>query len=178
MVDSVKQYNLAGVASQVELGKAGSKIDGASSSDQVSLKKNDNTLAQAIVADGTAANNAVTLSQLDGISDYKFSTATYTVNYNDGTVALDTFNANATILAVSVEKGAGNWTGSTSNTNITVGTASDNSLLFTEFDLTSQTIDETNHTFNSQTTVNAYVTDGGASSGTAIINIQYSGTTV
>ena len=52
MVDSVKQYNLAGVASEVELGKAGAKIDGANSSDQVALKKNDDSLAHAEIDKG------------------------------------------------------------------------------------------------------------------------------
>lgn len=178
MVDSVKQYNLTGVASQVELGKTGSKIDGASSASQVSLKKNDGSLAQASVADGTLANNAVTLAQLESIQDNKFQYATYTVNYNDGNVALDTFSANATVFSVTIEKGAGNWVGADSNTNITVGTSSNNSLLFSTFDPTVQSVDETNHTFSAQSQVNAYVTQGGASSGTATILIQYSGQTV
>lgn len=178
MVDSVKQYNLAGVASEVELGKAGAKIDGANSSDQVALKKNDDSLAHAEIDKGVNPHHAVTLEQLETVTASRFSTETKTVSYNDGNVAIGTFEAGTTVFAVAIEKGAGNWVGADSNTNITVGVSSDPSLLFSHFDPTIQSVDETNHEFTSQAAVNAYVSSGGASSGTATIIIQYAGNMV
>lgn len=178
MVDSVKQYNLAGVASEVELGKRGSKIDGMRSADQVSLRQNDNSLAHAEIAQGTEAQHAVTKAQLDAASDSKLEVAEFTVSFNSGTLALATFSANTTVFSTTVEKGSGNWSGASDITEITVGTAANNSLLFSGFDLSSQVIDETNHKFAEETVVNAYVGAGGATTGTATILITYSGTIV
>ena len=176
MVDSVKQYNLAGVAAEVELGKRGSKIDGASSGEQVSLKKNDSSLAHAEVADGTEAQHAVTKAQLDAATDSKFEVAEFTVNYNSGTLELGTFSAGTTVFSTMVEKGDGNWSGASNITEITVGTTGNNSLLFSGFDVTAQVVDEINHKFVTDTAVNAYVGAGGATTGTAKIVITYSGT--
>ena len=174
MVDSVKQYNLAGVASEVELGKKGAKIDG-TSSDQVKLKNNAGNLINAEIADGTEDSHAVTKSQLDDASQSKLSDVEFVVSYDDGTVDLGTFSADTTVLSVTVEKGAGNWVGASAATNITVGTAGNADLLFGGFDTDVQSVDETNHLFESDALVKAVVTPGDATSGTAKIRIIYAG---
>lgn len=178
MVDSVKNYGLAGVGGNVELGKGGSRI--VSSSDKVSLYNNaQDTLITANIANGTLASHAVTNAQLDSIQDSKVSVLTTTVNYNSGNVSLGNIKAGSTVLSVTVEKTAGNWTGYDSSTNITVGDAGDTDRLFTAFDPAgAQVTDETNHEYASQTELFAYVTAGNASAGSAKVSLFYSGSFV
>ena len=172
MVDAVKNYGLAGVSANVELGKGGPRIIG--SSDDVSLYANADTLARANIADGTDAEHTVTKSQLEGVQGSAGVLKSFTANYNSGTVSLGTTTANTYIHSVTVTA-TSNWTGADSSTNITVGDASDNSRLFTTFDPTTQVIDETDYQYTSETALVAYVTQGGASAGTASIKILYSG---
>ena len=176
MVDSVKNYGVSGVSANVELGKSGNQVIGSDSS-QISLTQNDgSTLVNAVIGDGTSATHAVSKSQLDEITDPKVKIATVTVNYNSGNANIGTFSANAYVLSVAVEKTTGNWTGYNSATEITVGDAEDVDRLFSGFDPSgSQVHDETNHKYSADTVVNAYVTQGTASAGSATIAIYYSG---
>jgi len=174
MVDSVKNYGLAGVGANVELGKGGSRI--VSSSDKVSLYNNaQDTLITANIANGTSAGHAVTNAQLEQISESKLDFKKTTVSYNSGNVSLGTTSSNTVIHSVTIEKTAGNWTGADANTNITVGDDTDPDRLFTSFDVSAQVVDETNYTYTSATEVKAYVTAGGASSGSATVIVAYSG---
>ena len=59
MVDSVKNYGLAGASTVIELGKEGNKID-ASDSAIISLKRTDDALQKIAIANGTASSHAVT----------------------------------------------------------------------------------------------------------------------
>lgn len=175
MVDSIKQYNVGGVASTVELGKKGSKIVG--SADQVALKNNAETsLINAEVADGVNAQDAITLRQLNASTDQVYSKISQSVSYNSGNVTLGTASANTYVLAVAVEKGPGNWTDADSSTEITVGDSANNARLYSGFDLTTQTIDETDYKYTADTDVVVYVTQGSASAGTAVVTVWYSGT--
>ena len=63
MVDSVKNYGLAGASTVIELGKEGSKID-ASDSAVISIKRSDDALQKVAIANGTASSHAVTKAQL------------------------------------------------------------------------------------------------------------------
>lgn len=174
MVDSVKNYGLAGIGANVELGKQGSRI--VSTADKISLTDKDASLISANIANGTLASHAVTNAQLDSIQDSKVSVLTTTVNYNSGNVSLGSIKAGSTVLSVTVEKTSGNWTGYDSSTNITVGDAGDTDRLFTAFDPAgAQVTDETNHEYASQTELFAYVTAGGASAGSAKVSLFYSG---
>ncbi len=175
MVDSVKQYNLAGVAANVELGKQGPVID-ASNASVISFKDKNGNLEVIAVAEGTDPTHAVSLSQLGSTTLTKLNYQKFEVAYNSGTVALANAAANAYIHSVVVEKTAGNWTGANSNTTITVGDSSNNSRLFAGFDPASQCSDESDHKYATETTINAYVTAGGANAGNAYITIWYSGT--
>lgn len=174
MVDSVKNYGLAGVAANVELGKQGAQIIGSDSS-QIAFLDKDGNAEELAIAEGTDATHGVTKNQLDSISINKFSSIVTTVNYNSGNVTLGNVSANTTIHSVVIEKGVGNWTGADSTTNITVGDDSDVDRLFASFDPTVQTVDETNYVYSSQETLKAYVTQGGASAGTASVTVWYSG---
>lgn len=174
MVDSVKNYGIAGVGANVELGKQGPKFVGNDSS-QISLQDNEGNSTVIAVAEGTDASHAVTKDQLDAIVLPKVTVTTATVNYNDSNVSLGTLSANSTVLSVTVEKTT-NWTDADSSTNIVVGDSGDVDRLFTAFDPTSQVTDETNHLYTLSTEVIATVTQGGASAGTAKVVMLHTGT--
>ena len=176
MVDAVKNYGIAGASTTVELGKQGAVID-ASDSAIISLKDKDGSLEEIAIANGTASSHAVTKAQLDATGSQKLKYHEQTVNYNSGTVSLGDFAANTTIQSIVIEKGAGNWSNYTSTTEITIGDSGDTDRLFSGFtpDTTQYRVNN-NHTYSSATTVNAYVTTGDATAGTADIRIWYSGT--
>ena len=170
----MKQYNLGGLGANVELGKGGPKIVGSDSSAVAFNDASGNAVVVA-VAEGTESSHAVQKQQLDSRLGQKISNKTVTVNYNDSTVAIGTAEANAYIHKVVVES-ATTWTGADSSTNITVGDSGDVDRLFSAFDPDVQTTDETDHKYSSQTAINAYVTQGGASAGTAKVVVWYTGT--
>ena len=172
MVDSVKAYNIGGVGSTLELGKQGSKIVG--SADKVSLKSKDNDLISAEVANGTLEAHAVTAAQFDAAQTDKVTVIANTVNFGSGNVVLFTVPGDNTVLSVTVTPTTA-WTGADSSTVITVGDDADPDRLFAVFDPGVQTVDETNHLYENETAVKAYITAGGASAGTAKISVLISG---
>ena len=70
MVDSVKNYGIAGASTNIERGKQGAVID-ASSSSIISMKVKDDNLQQLHIADCTHATHAVTKSQLESAQGQK-----------------------------------------------------------------------------------------------------------
>lgn len=174
MVDSVKNYGLAGVNANVELGKQGAKIIGSDSS-QISFQDKDGNASVIAIADGTDASHGVTKSQYDAIVLPKLSYNKSSIAYNSGNVTVGTLSANSTIHSVVVESGAGNWTDADSSTEITVGDDSDVDRLYSGFDSSIQTKQEPKYKYSSDTDVKIYVTQGGASAGTGTVTIWYSG---
>ena len=71
MVDSVKNYGIAGVSANVQLGKQGPKFIGSDSS-QISIVDYLDQAEQIAIANATASSHAVTKAQLDAITDPKF----------------------------------------------------------------------------------------------------------
>ena len=176
MVDSVKNYGIAGAGATIELGKQGAVID-ATNSSLISFKDKDGALNKLHIGNGTASSHAVTKAQLDVSSSQKLSYISATVNYDGGTTSLGTAAANTTIQKVVVEKGTGNWTGHNDTTEITVGDDADNDRLFFGFDPDGgQFIFDNDHTYASSTALLVYITQGGASAGTASVKVFYSGT--
>ena len=176
MVDSVKNYGIAGASTTIELGKQGAVID-ATDSALISLKDKDGNLEEIAIANGTASSHAVNKAQLDGSTSQKIQYISTTVNYNSGTVAIGTAAANTHIQKVVVEKGAGNWTSANATTEIVVGDASDTDRLFSGFEPAGgQHIFENDHTYSSSTAISAIVTQGGASAGSATVKVFYAGT--
>tara|TARA_Y100001972_G_C7554055_1_gene278447 strand:+ start:76 stop:606 length:531 start_codon:yes stop_codon:yes gene_type:complete len=173
MVDSVKNYGLAGVSANVELGKQGAQIIGSDSS-VISLVDKDGNSEIAAIANGTASSHAVTKAQLDDIVAPKLSISKTTIAFNSGTTALGTTDSNTMVHAVVIEK-ATNWSGADGDTEIIVGDTGDTDRLFSGFDHTSQVKIEPKHKYTSATTINAIVTAGGASTGTATVVIIFSG---
>jgi len=171
----MKQYNLAGAGSSIELGKQGPVIDGTNSS-QVSLKDNQGNAQVAGIATGTSPSHGVTKAQFELELSQRVQTVNETVNYNSGTLFLFKVLANTVVLSVMVEKTAGNWVDYTSATEITVGDSVNNSRLFSGFEPDgTQNQDPTNYTYTTETDIFAYVTAGSASSGSARIRVTYVG---
>jgi hypothetical protein len=175
MVDSVKQYNLAGVAANVELGKQGPVID-ASNTSVIAFKDKIGDLEAIAIAEGSDATHGVTLNQLNAISGNAISYVATTVNYNSGNVVVGNVSANTFIHGVNVEKTAGNWTGADANTEITVGDTGNASRLFSGFDVSAQSTVDTKYEYTTSDTISITVTQGGASAGSAKVIIWYSGT--
>lgn len=175
MVDSVKNYGLAGVSANVELGKQGAQIIGSDSS-QISFQDKDGNASVIAIAEGTADSHGVAKSQYDGIVLPKLQYDKTSVSYNSGNVSVGTFSANSTIHKVVIESSTGSWTDENSSTEITVGDAEDVDRLFSGFDSSIQTITEPKHKYSSETEVIIYVTQGGASAGSGTVTIWYSGT--
>ena len=166
MVDSVKNYGIAGVSANVQLGKSGVKVVG-SNSDQVSFVNTSDALVNANLANGSAATH-------DVIEAPKLKYKDTTVNYNSGTVSIGTTDSNTIIHMVMVEKDA-SWTNANDTTNITVGDGSDNDRLFVGFDPDIQVKQDSKYKYESATALNAYVTQGGATAGSAVVRVWYSG---
>lgn len=173
MVDSVKNYGLAGVSANVELGKQGAQIIGNDSS-VISLQDKDGGAEVAAIANGTASSHAVNKAQLDDATGQKIQYKKTSVSYNSGTVAIGTTDSNTRIHAVVVES-ATTWTNANAVTEVTVGDSGDVDRLFGSFDVSTQTRTAPNVLYSSATTLNAYVTQGGASAGTATVTVIYSG---
>lgn len=173
MVDSVKNYGITGVSSTVELGKQGAVID-ASNSSVITIKDKDDDLINAAIAEGTDVSHAVTKNQLDAAGLNKVSVTSATVSYNNTTVLLGILSANATVLSTTVEP-LTTWTDADANTNITVGDNTDPDRLFTGFDPSVQTSDETNHMYTSSEGIFITVSQGAASAGTAKVSVVHSG---
>ena len=174
MVDSVKQYNLAGVAANVELGKQGPVVD-ASNSSVISFKDKNGNASVIAIAAGSDATHGVTLDQLNAISGNALSYVATTVNYNSGNVVVGNVSADTFIHSVSVEKTVGNWVGADANTEITVGDTGNASRLFSGFDVSVQSTVDTKYEYTTSDTISITVTQGGASAGSAKVIIWYSG---
>jgi hypothetical protein len=175
VVDSVKQYNLAGVAANVELGKQGPVIDSSNAS-VIAFKDKNGNASVITIAQGTDPTHGVTLDQLGGISGNTLSYVTTTVSYDSGNVVVGNVSANSFVHSVSVEKGAGNWTDADANTEITVGDTGSATRLFSGFDISTQTALDAKYKYTSADTISIFVTQGAASAGTAKVTIWYSGT--
>lgn len=171
----MKQYNLKGVASSVELGKQGPKLVGSANS--VAIQDKDGNAEKMIMAQGTDADHAVTLAQLESETGFRVMTVNETVTYDGGSQYLFTAKANTTILGVMIEKTSGNWADYDSATSISVGDAAVNTRLFGvgwEPD-GSQMHDNNLHKYTAETDIYAYVTQGNATSGGAKIRVKHTG---
>lgn len=174
MVDSVKNYGIAGTAANVTLGRE-YKPKIASSSDQITLYDRDDNLNRAAIADGTDNTHGVSKAQLESVNINR--TFSNVVTFDSSTTNMIVVPANTTILSVSIEA-LTNWAGANSATNITVGDSADPDRLFDAFDTTMVTKEERNHLYTNQTTLRSTVTQGSATAGTARIMILYAGGTL
>lgn len=173
MVDSVKNYGIAGVGANVELGKQGAKIIGSDSS-QISFQDKDGGAENVFIASGTGDTHGINKTQLDEASLPKVSISKSAIAFNSGTITVGEAQANCTIHSVTVES-SGAWANSNATTEVTVGDDSDNSRLFAGFDDTAQVKVEPKHKYTSATDIKIFVTQGGATAGSGTAVILFSG---
>jgi len=177
MVDSVKNYGIAGVAANVQLGKGGATIVGSNSS-QISFEDVNGEAVGIQIAEGTEPEHAVAQSQLDTAAQNKVSFVQVTANFDDATASFGTASANTKILGIIIEPG-NEWTGANSETTLTVGDDNDVDRLYVISDLTTldtQFTEELGFVYQSDTEIKLYVTQGNANAGSARVRLQYVGT--
>jgi hypothetical protein len=110
---SVKKYNLAGVAANVELGKKGSYIAG--NADAIGFYTSGGALQKLAIANAILSDQAVTKAQLDELAGDLLQHITVDVDYDSGTGALATVAPGSRVISVTVDIPEA-WTGTTDNT--------------------------------------------------------------
>jgi hypothetical protein len=176
MVDSVKNYGIAGVAANVQLGKQGPVIVG-SDPEQISVQTAGGEPASVQVAAGTEPEHAVQLDQLGTAAEGKISFIHQTLNYDDGVVSLGTAQEGAKIFSISLTPGNA-WTSADGDTHLQIGDAGDPERLlsfddFENFD--TQVVTDVGVTFTEITEILATITRGAAVAGTVSVTIKYVG---
>ena len=116
---TVKKYNLAGVSTNLELGKQGSYITGNSSA--IGFYTSGDALQKIAIADATAATGAVTKAQLDATTSDLVQHVTLDVDYNtSGSSNIATVAAGSRIISVTVDVPSA-WTSGGSGDFVEVG---------------------------------------------------------
>lgn len=177
MVDSVKNYGIAGVGANVQLGKGGPVIVG-SDAEQVSMEDAQGGAAVVEVAAGTEPEHAVALSQLGDATDAKVSFLAKTLNFDDGTVLLGTAQPGVKVFSISLTPGTA-WTGADGSTELQIGTQANPELLlhFDDFEaFDTQVVTDVGISFSEQTAISAVVSKGAAITGTVEVVIKHIGT--
>ena len=172
---SVKKYNLAGVAANVELGKKGSYIAGTANS--IGFYTSGDALQKLSIANATASTQAVTKAQLDELSQDLLQHITVDVDFDSGTGALATVAAGSRIISVTVDIPAA-WSGEgidNTTSYIEVGDGDNGSRFIRSQDVdvlkVGQYHSQFQHEYASETELSYNVTQGSASSGSATISI-------
>ena len=98
---TVKKYNLAGVSTNLELGKQGSYITGNSSA--IGFYTSGDALQKIAIANATAASHAVTKAQLDATSSDLVQHITVDVEHDSGATNFANIGAGTRILSVTVD---------------------------------------------------------------------------
>lgn len=161
----VKNYGLSGVHRTLQLGKQGPVLVGNADTDSFSVTLQDAaTLTNMSGANATSGTHFITKSQLDAV--YTEATFLANVNYNDSSpILLGNISYGTKTIITTFEV----TTAFDASAVVTIGDSSDNSLLmsdnYAEIEVpgTYQTINTVEFTSNS--TLNIYVTQGGATQG-------------
>ena len=98
---TVKKYNLAGVSTNVELGKQGSYLTGNASA--IGFYTSGDALQKIAIANATAASHAVTKAQLDATSSDLVQHITVDVEHDSGAVNFANIGAGTRIISVTVD---------------------------------------------------------------------------
>jgi len=172
---SVKKYNLAGVAANVELGKKGSYIAGTANS--IGFYTSGGALQKLAIANATLSDQAVTKAQLDELSGDLLQHITVDVDYDSGTGALATVAAGSRVISVTVDIPAA-WIGSGINNTtsyIEVGDADNGSRFIRAQDVdvlkVGQYHSQFQYEYAEEGSLSYVVTQGSATGGSATISI-------
>ena len=170
---TVKKYNLAGVSTNLELGKQGSYITGNSSA--IGFYTSGDALQKIAIADATASTGAVTKSQLDATSEDLVQHITLDLDYNDTTASnVATVAAGSRIISVTVDVPSA-WTGGGAGDYVEVGDTANGSRFIRSGDVdvtaVGQYHSQYQYEYSSQSVVTAKTTNGAASAGSATVSI-------
>ena len=170
---TVKKYNLAGVSTQIELGKQGSYITGNSSA--IGFYTSGDALQKIAIANATAATGAVTKAQLDATTEDLVQHITLDVDYNDtGASNIATIAAGSRVISVTVDIPSA-WSSGGSGDFVEVGDTSNGSRFIRSGDVdvtvAGQYHSQYQYEYSSQSVITAEVTNGAASAGTATVSV-------
>mgnify|MGYP001481882160 FL=1 len=174
---TVKKYNLAGLNANVELGKQGSYITGASG--KVGFYANGGALTKLEIADATASTEAITKSQLDAVAADLIQHITLDVDYDSADTNIASITSGSRIISVTVDIPTA-WTCSNNtNTYIEIGDASNNSRFIRAGDVdvkkAGQYHSQYQFEYQSNDNLQINIIEGDASAGTATVSIVMAG---
>jgi hypothetical protein len=170
---TVKKYNLAGVSTNIELGKQGSYITGNSSA--IGFYTSGDALQKIAIADATVSTQAVTKAQLDATTEDLVQHVTLDVDYNDtGASNIATIAAGSRILSVTVDIPSA-WTSGGAGDYVEVGDTSNGSRFIRSGDVdvtkVGQYHSQYQYEYSAESVLTAEVTNGAASAGTATVSV-------
>ena len=171
---TVKKYNLAGVSTNLELGKQGSYITGNSSA--IGFYTSGDALQKIAIADATAATGAVTKAQLDATTSDLVQHVTLDVDYNtSGSSNIATIAAGSRIISVTVDVPSA-WTdGSSTGDFVEVGDTSNGARFIRAGDMdvtkVGQYHSQYQYEYTAESVIAAEVTNGAATAGTATVSV-------
>lgn len=170
---TVKKYNLAGVSTNVELGKQGSYITGNSSA--IGFYTSGDALQKIAIADATVSTQAVTKSQLDATTNDLVQHITLDVDYNtSGSSNIATIAAGSRIISVTVDVPSP-WTSGGSGDYVEVGDTSNGARFIRAGDvdvsIAGQYHSQYQYEYSAESVLTAEVTNGAASAGTATVSV-------
>ena len=170
---TVKKYNLAGVSTNLELGKQGSYITGNSSA--IGFYTSGDALQKIAIADATAATGAVTKAQLDAASNDLVQHITLDVDYDTaGSSNIATIAAGSRIISVTVDVPSA-WTSGGAGDFVEVGDTSNGARFIRAGDMdvtkVGQYHSQYQYEYTAESVLTAEVTNGAASAGTATVSV-------
>ena len=170
---TVKKYNLAGVSTNLELGKQGSYITGNSSA--IGFYTSGDALQKIAIADATAATGAVTKAQLDATTNDLVQHITLDVDYDTaGSSNIATIAAGSRIISVTVDVPSA-WTSGGAGDFVEVGDTSNGARFIRSGDMdvtkVGQYHSQYQYEYTAESVLTAEVTNGAASAGTATVSV-------
>lgn len=170
---TVKKYNLAGVSTNVELGKQGSYITG--NADAIGFYTSGDELQKIAIANATTSTQAVTKAQLDATAADLVQHVTLDVDYNtSGSSNIATVAAGSRIISVTVDVPSA-WTSGGAGDYIEVGDTSNGARFIRSGDMdvtkVGQYHSQYQYEYSAESVLTAEVTNGAASAGTATVSV-------
>lgn len=170
---TVKQYNLAGLNANVELGKKGSYIAGTANA--IGFYTVNGELQKLSIANAVASNQAVTKAQLDAVAQDLVQHITVDVSHDSGSATIATIPAGSRILSVTVEIAEAWSTDSNTTTFIEVGDSNSGSRFIRSQDADVLKVGQYHSQYQfeylSEGTLTYSVTQGNATAGNATISV-------
>jgi glyoxylate utilization-related uncharacterized protein len=169
---TVKKYNLAGLSTNVELGKQGSYLTGNATA--IGFYTSGDALQKIAIANATAASHAVTKAQLDATSSDLVQHITVDVEHDSGAVNFANIGAGTRIISVTVDVPVA-WTSGGSGDYIEVGDTNNASRFMRSGDMdvtvTGQYHSQYQYEYTSPGQLRYNVVNGASSDGDATISV-------